>query len=144
MSTLAEKLRAVADLLEQHPDLPTPCVFAYSSGTVDVSWQILNDASTKDDQKAAAIAIRRALGGTWRKEAWDNRFDFYQERDGLNLQILASREQICERIVVGSETVTVPAVAAQPEHTEVREVVEWRCEPLLANESDNEPSAVPA
>ena len=131
-STIVERLRVVADLIASHTDLPTPSVFAYSHGTVDVSWQLMHDDETKDDQRAAALRIRRAIGGQWNKNPWGDRFDFERDYDGIKLQIYANREQVCERRVVGTETVTVPAVDAQPERTETREIVEWDCVSLLA------------
>jgi hypothetical protein len=130
--TMADQLRAVADLIDAHPDLPTPTVFAYRDGAVDVAWQLMNDEATKDDQRTAAQRILREIGGKWTKSAWDERFDFEQKRDnGLTLQILTHREQVCTRRVVGTETVTIPAVEAKPERTEEREVVEWDCDPVL-------------
>ncbi|MBA2952157.1 hypothetical protein GON03_19255 [Nocardioides sp. MAH-18] len=133
----ADRLKVVADLLAAHPDLPAPCVFAYSgSGHVEVTWQLMNTDGHKDNQRDAARTIIAALGGKWTKNPWDDRFDFARPLDGgITLQIFAHRDQLCERIVTGSETVTIPAVEAQPERTEQREVVEWRCHPLLADEA---------
>lgn len=138
---LASNLRDVADLLAAHSGLPAPCVFAYSGGRVDVSWHLMNEEDSKDDQKAAALAIRKAIGGTWTKNPWGDRFDFMRKHGDLTLQILAERDQMCERVVVGTETITIPAVEAQPERTEEREVVEWRCDPVLTDEA---PQAVSA
>lgn len=133
---MADKLRAAVDLIEAHPGLPEACVFAYSSGHVQMTWQLMNIAEAKDSQRDVAQQIIRALGGKWRKKPWGDRFDFEQERDdGLRVEIYAHREQVCERRVVGTEKVTVPAspaVEAQPERTEVREIVEWDCSPVLA------------
>lgn len=139
MTTLADKLRAAADLIEAHPGLPVPVVFAYSSGQVDVTWQLMNGA-TKDTQRDAAQQILRAVGGKWQKKPWDDRFDFEQDRDGLNLQIYTHRDQVCERRVVGTEAVTIPAseaIPAQPERTEEREIVEWDCSPVLAEAAES-------
>jgi hypothetical protein len=133
----ATKLRFVADLLDQHPDLPHPCVFTYGNGTVEVTWQLMNDADTKDAQKDHARSIIAAIGGKWDKHPWDDRFDFSRQLGEVKLQIFAHRDQLCERVVLGTEEVTLPAVEAKPERTETREVVEWRCTPLLA---DDEPA----
>jgi hypothetical protein len=129
----ADLLQIATDLIRAHSDLlPRPCVFAYSSGKVKVTWQLMHSDDTRDDQKAAAQQIIRAVGGEWRKKPWDDRFDFEREFCGIKVEIYASREQVCTRRVVGTETVTVPAVEAQPERTEVRELVEWDCTPVLA------------
>lgn len=127
----AHQLRILADLLDAHPGLPTPFICAYTNGTVEAAFQLMNSTETKDDQRAVAIQIRRSLGGEWTKEVWGDRFDLVSERDGIKLAIFTQRDQVCERIVTGTETVTIPAVEARPARTEEREVVEWRCEPLL-------------
>ena len=57
------------------------------------------------------------------------------EQEGLKLTIAVKRDAVCTRRVVGTETVTLPAVEAQAERTEEREVIEWDCEPLLSKAS---------
>lgn len=130
-SQQVDRLRVATDLIAAHPNLPTPCVFAYSSGHVEVTWQLMN-GDVRNDQKSAAQQIIRAIGGEWRKNPWDDRFDFEQDYNGVALQIFTNRDQVCTRRVIGTETVTVPAVEARPERTEVREIVEWDCTPVLA------------
>lgn len=135
--TLADVLRAAADLIEAHPDLPAPYVTAHTSGVkVDLAWYLNINDNCVDlaDQKATAARIVAAIGGTWEKlpDTYSTGFTFRQERDGLKLDVQVEREAVCERVVTGTETVTIPAKPAQPERTETREVVEWRCEPLLA------------
>ena len=134
--TTSSLLRRAADLLDEHPDLPAPVITAWSSGTLEVGWQLMN-GDRADDQKAAVRQIVRAIGGKWDKTDHGAGSDMYFKRklDGLNLTIYATREQICERVVVGEETVTIPAKPAEPERTEVRETVEWRCAPVLAEVS---------
>lgn len=144
-TTTSDKLRSLADLLDAHPDLPTPVITAFGSGSVQAAWQLMNIAEAKKDQRTWAIRIRRALGGTWRKKPWQDRFDFHTERDGVDLAIYAHCDQVCERVVTGTETVTIPAVdaqAAQPERTEEREVVEWRCDPVLVGDDAEQPATV--
>lgn len=134
-NTITAALREAADLLDAHPELPQPCIFAYAhSGKIEVTWQLMHDDDAKDDQRAVAQRIVRAIGGSWKKEPWGDRFDLEREYRGLKLQIYTHREQVCERIVTGTETVTIPAVEAQPEQVVEREVVEWRCLPLLADD----------
>jgi len=125
-------LRKAADLLDAHPDLPAPLISCFTSGRVDIAWQLMNDDDHKDDQRPAVQAIVRALGGKWTKMDGGDTLYLNQVRDGIKLTICVTREQVCERVVKGTETVTVPAVEARPERTEEREIVEWRCEPVLA------------
>jgi hypothetical protein len=133
-STIPAALREAADLLEQHPELPAPYVTTLTVGRASLAWYI--SIGTKDlaKQKATAALIVKTLGGKWDKGERENDFDFYQRRGLLNLHIQVDRPAVCERVVVGTETVTVPAKAAEPEQTIEREKVEWRCQPLLADE----------
>lgn len=129
-TNIPARLRAVAELIEAHPDLPAPMVTGYSSGRVEVDWFVNHD----NQQRDTMLAIRRGIGGTWHKAPSETYYLLRRDYAGAVLTIYADREQVCERVVVGTETVTIPAqpaVEAQPERTEVREVVEWRCEPVI-------------
>lgn len=146
-STFVGALRALAALLETHPDLPEPFVSTSWPG-LDVHWMLWVDHNDEDGlalQKSQAAQIVKTIGGRWDKApvSYDpDRFEFTQTRDRLELRVSVSRPAVCERVVVGTETVTIPATAAveaQPERVEEREIVEWRCEPLLA---DTDSSAV--
>lgn len=129
-----EGLRAAADFIDAHPDLPKPYITAFTSKEhVELNYYLhINGFGDLAEQKATAVAIVRAVGGTWEKEAWGDDFRFAADLGPLRFDVRVKREAVCERIVTGTETITLPAVEAQPERTEEREVVEWRCEPLLA------------
>ncbi len=133
---MSETLRAVADLIDAHPDLPLPYVTVYDHipHKANVSWYLHINQRSEDEahQKAQAQAIIKALSGKWAKRFDGTTADFEQERDGLNLQVSVTREAVCERVVTGTKTVTIPGKPAEPERVEQREVVEWRCEPVLA------------
>jgi hypothetical protein len=137
--TQAEALHLAADLIAAHPNLPTPYVtsLTYSDGRghAGLSWQLLVDGLNQEEQKSNAALIVRTIGGKWDKEQMDDRFYFKRKDGPLSLCISVEREAVCERIVKGTETVTIPAKEATPERTEVVELVEWRCEPLLAEVS---------
>lgn len=123
-------LRALADALEQQPELPLPY-----DGT-------LSELSVFTQTKAEAAAYARLLPGKVDKAVTDDRnygFQLLGALHGLRVRVYAPREQVCERVVLGTETVTreVPdpeALAAVPTTTvtETVEKVEWRCTPLLA------------
>lgn len=126
-------LRLLAVLLEQHPDLPLPyygasetygrmTVFCSSREQIAEFARLLPGQSTKHvDQDNSNYGF--ALHGTLA---------------GLHLDIRAHRDEVCERVVTGTETVVkqvpdptvdVPLV----EVTEDVEIVEWRCAPLLSD-----------
>lgn len=137
---LTAALREAADLLEQHPDLPyQPYITSRTNGRAHLAWYLPLPhltGSDLDTQKADAATIVRALGGTWDKSepsAESDSFNFTQKRGRLELTVQVDRPAVCERVVTGTETVTVPGRPAEPERTVEREVVEWRCQPLLAD-----------
>ena len=137
--TTVGRLREVADLLTFLPDhIPHPYVTAGSWGT-EISWYLAIDTNNEAEQKALAADIVRHYGGTWEKEPRGDQFRFENKstvEPGLKLRITVAREAVCERVVTGTERVIVPAMEAVPERTEIREIVEWRCEPLLAEGVD--------
>lgn len=134
--TMAGNLRAAADVIDQNAHLPAPYITTGANGVVELNWFL---HGRQVDERATAAAIVKAIDGEWtRGEAnYDpNLATWTQERDGMQLYISVQRDAMCERIVTGTTTVTVPAVEAQPERTEVVETVEWRCQPLLGDATE--------
>lgn len=130
-------LRQLADLLEQHPDaLPLP----YQGHWVPITFHFL----TGEDPKSALAAAVRALPIRLDKSGGDSYFDLTGSLHGLSIVLTAFRNEVCERVVTGTETVTKqvrdPEAAAQAlasvplvEITETVEQVQWICRPLMAD-----------
>lgn len=130
--------RLLADLLEQHDEVPLP----YDGNQGSITFQFLN--GSEKECRAAMAAAARAFPCTLRKRVTENNgsaayFYLDGELDGLKVDLVALRESVCERVVTGVEQVTEmvkdpDALAAVPEVEVTREVetVEWRCHPLLA------------
>jgi len=142
MSTLVERLRAASDYVAYLPaEAPDPTVSAEPwSNAITVKWHL----STTDgvtDQRATAVAIRRALGGKWDKGGSGDTMwlEYSTEWRGVpvNLTIFVDRSQVCERVVT-TESVLIPAMPAEPERTEVVETIEWRCDPILTGDESVE------
>lgn len=132
---VASHARLIADALaSMPPDTPAPTsVDLYEFlDRPTICWNL----STDKGQRETARAIIRSIGGTWQKVGNSQKyFRFVAERAGVDLEIVADREQVCRRIVTGTREVTkmVPAPDAPLiEVTETVEDVEWECEPLLA------------
>ena len=122
--------RTAADLMESHPNIAAPMVI----GGGEIRWH-LYEWDCPDGIPKTVAAIRRAVGGKWTKrEAATSGGDaeMFFEREGY--AISTARAAVCIRRVVGTETITKPAVSL-PERTEEREIVEWDCEPVLAAEA---------
>lgn len=130
-------LRQLADALEAHPWVPLP--------TSGIMFGFHGDA----DARGQVAAVARALPCSWRKNVWDGQsgsayIDLTGKIAGLPVHISAYRDDVCTRVVTGTEkreveeTVT-PAVTRQV----VREVevVEWECHSVLAPARE-EPAAV--
>lgn len=131
-------LRALADLLDEHPELPLPCHA--------ISFYFLGGS----ESKAALAAAVRAFPGRLDKNDPNSGGDYDStyfkltgRLHGLLVDFTSYRKAVCERVVVGTTTVEVEepdpdAVAALPrvKRTEVVEEVRWDCHSLLA---DREP-----
>lgn len=123
-NTMSNRLRELADFLDANPELAehlarkTFYVFAPPNKT-----------------EFARLALMLGNARKWSDSTWYN-----AERDfgPITLQVTASRDSVCERVVVGSETVEVTepdldAVAALPTITRSVTIdkVEWVCPPSL-------------
>jgi hypothetical protein len=124
-------LRALADLLEANTDVPVPTYGA--DRWQPIRWVITGESAA--EQKAAIAAVVRAVGGTWAKRSTgknDDLFTFDGRLAGLYLDILTHRETVCRRVVTGTREVTATIPPATKEVTVTEDIVEWICEPLLA------------
>jgi hypothetical protein len=126
-------LRALADILEQHPEVPLP----FTGTGTDLTFHFLHG----DNPRAELVTAVRAFPGVKDKKVWDNYYDVSLTLHGLKVSMTAFRDVVCTRVVTGTETVTreVPdadALASVPTTTitETVETVEWICEPLTAPE----------
>lgn len=126
-------LAAAIDLITTHPDLPAPYIASTTRGA-NASYYLMHE-DTEADQKAEALRIIRAVGGKWDKHGNGDRLYFRQRRGTLTITIGVAREAVCERVVTGQERVERPAVESQPARVEMVDVVEWRCDPVLAGQN---------
>lgn len=132
-------LRALADILDQHPEIPLP----YEGRLGTISWPVYDGGA----ERLAAIARVVIPGRREKDTSLDGYFKVIGKLHGLSLEVWSTRQLVCERIVTGTREVTreVPdpeALAAVPTVTvtETVEDVTWECAPLLAGEAE----AVPA
>jgi hypothetical protein len=115
----AAGLRHLADVIESDPDCP------YPQGPLSLFLH-------QDNQAEIAARLRRSLGGgKWQKTEHGGYLTLDGMCAGLPIDLWLDRAEVCERVVVGTETVVIPAVEAQPEREVERPVIEWRCAPVL-------------
>jgi hypothetical protein len=119
-TTIGEDLRALADHLDRNPELAEA-----------FTGQIFNIYADDPDQFGRLVA---QLGGARTKKVSDNFFTVQRRFGGIQIDLFTSREAVCTRRVVGTETVEVPDPDA-PKVTVTRDIVEWDCEPVLGGVS---------
>ncbi|MFI6304332.1 hypothetical protein ACIBCH_20875 [Amycolatopsis thailandensis] len=132
----AEGLRALADMIEANPEL------------AEHLSQALQGMAAYVFTAEPIAAFVRAAGRHGAKIVKDypddpeRHFSAYAHfGDEVAIRLHTTREQVCERVVTGTETVTetVPdpeklAEVPTVEVTKTVETVEWVCRPLLAAE----------
>jgi hypothetical protein len=124
-------LRELADALEAHPELQLPYNGRPGGSAINVI--------PVDHEREQLAAWARVLPGQKDKKPRGEYFDLVGAFRGLHIKVICTRDEVCERVVVGEREVTeeVPdpeALAAVPRITVTRteEEVEWVCGPLLA------------
>jgi hypothetical protein len=121
-----EGLRKLAGLLEQHPELKLP----YSGSGTGLSVIPVGD----ERGQLAAWARVLARHGRVEKNVRGSYFDLDGSIAGLHIKVITLRDEVCTRVVTGTEEREVeeevePAVTRTV--TRKVDVVEWQCEPLL-------------
>lgn len=135
-------LREIADWLEAHPEVPLPYL-ATTQGGKGFENALHIYLRSGGNQKAELAAIARAMGKA--EKVTDDKLDrlnLVRRFAGIAVIAVADRDEVCERVVTGVETVTrkvkdPKALAAVPEVevTEEVETYEWRCTSILSGAS---------
>ena len=129
---LTENLREFADFVDDHHDL-LPEEISIRPNSYVYNWSI----STSNGETVPDVitkAMRAGLQGTgkvkknYRTDTFTLTFKFGK----LNYNILCDREEVCERIVTGTEEVTESVAVKWEDQTRTKETVTWKCHPLLA------------
>jgi hypothetical protein len=98
---MAAAARAALTLYAQHPDLGFPTISSTS-----VSYHYYGDTAKTD----LATTRRTLSAGTWAKRVTETHFILTSKLpDGVTLSLYAERDQVCERVVTGQETVETEA-----------------------------------
>lgn len=131
----ASGLSALLDWSEAHPEIPLQ--------QCGLTWVVADYEAPHltHDEIVRAIADGSRIGDIAKSthSLTDDRDIFTVTRKfggAVELQHHANRDDVCERVVTGTRTVTKPDPAAPLVEVE-EEVVEWRCSPLLAGSGDS-------
>lgn len=138
-------LREIADWLDAHPEVPVPYLGSYVPGNPRPSMPIYLREPYSFEEGMPSVreqmaTIARAMGKANKAPGGvEGTFIVSRSFAGLAVYAQADREEVCERVVLGTRDVTeeVPdpeALKAVPKVivTKTVEDVEWRCMPLLA------------
>lgn len=134
---LASGLRLLATMIEENPEIADSFESVFRHGL---------SAHPRGADSAASMAqigrIARAYGAATTKDITESMHNLMCDFGRVKVKVLAMREEVCERVVVGTETVTktvkdpeILATVPEVEVTEEVEIVEWQCRPLLAAEA---------
>lgn len=130
---IADGLLSLASLIKARPDL-----VPYFGVLRQIRIHAYGDNA---DDLAVFARAAMAGGATIRKNISSSQYNVAATWGPVEVEMLANRDEVCERVVTGVETVTeqVPdpeLLAAVPTVEVTREVetVEWVCRPLLATE----------
>ena len=78
------------------------------------------------DTAESLLKKARSLGGAWKKEDKGQWFTLRRDFGPHHVDINIYRDEVCERVQVGTETIEVPDPAA-PKVTVEQPIYEWRC-----------------
>lgn len=130
-------LRDLADWYDKHPDFDLPYELENANAAHPFTVGVFKDHMGGPDTTAVRFADAvRQLGGARSKDPSDGYMRVTREfGPGVALEVWVMRDEVCEAVVVGTETVVVnevvrPAVTKSVETQ--RDIVEWRCAPVLA------------
>lgn len=135
--SVAAGLRRLAGVIDANPGLAAG--FHYYLQDPGLSWSPLHGDADQKSQLAAFTRAFLAAGASIEKSSSEAGYFYVKAAlGGVTVQGWAYRDQVCERVVIDTETVTKTvkdpeALAAVPEIevTETRDIVEWKCSPLL-------------
>lgn len=120
--SLAARLNAAADWIDVHAPAEHRCTVSASMSALEINLWFDSESALRD--------TLRFLGGKWEKRPDTTLMIFRQRHEDFHVDLNINRKEVCERIVV--ERVEVPETVV-PSHIE--EKVEWRCRPLLPEET---------
>ena len=132
----AAGLRALADMIQGNPEL-APLASYLNSTNVFYGW-------TKEDL-ALIARTAKASGFKVDKDAFSDVYKLELHHGPVGFSVLSQRDQVCERVVTGTQVVTktvkdpeILATVPEVELTETVETFEWRCGSLLAEDTPAE------
>lgn len=120
----SQMLRALADWQDQHPDIPLHVV---DTRIYQSLWGT-DKASMPETLRAIGSCSKRTAGGD---------FEFLVDvTDEIQIIFYTARENVCDRVVVGTRMVPEKVVPEQVIAAHVEEIVEWVCPESILGRND--------
>jgi hypothetical protein len=123
---LVSSLRELADFYEQHPTLPVPYdlenpsgMFVFFYGIEDSFKQVLKEIGS----------FKKEFGNPSPED-----FCAIKQVGSLKLRLHTKRETVCTPRVVGKRVIKRHVIPEQIVEAHEEEIVEWDCEPVMAEE----------
>jgi hypothetical protein len=121
-----QRLREVANFYEANPDVKLPSDFVH--GTVYIY------GASKEDLIVGAKAFGKA-----EKVFDEDKFELVKRfPSGAQLGFYMNREDVCKRVVVGTEILQAVTIPAKEEYTipsQSVDIVEWECGSIFGSEA---------
>ena len=143
-SKFVASLRRAADFFEQRPELGLPHEGIRKEVEFHFYAFFTSTSVPSINSKEGLAFFAKAVGGKLDKIDESNYFKLKSQQDGFSLSAVATRNNVCEKVITGTKHVPAVILEARPEtiipaHEEP--IYEWRCPSLLAPTA--EPSAEP-
>jgi len=133
MTQRSDVMRAVAELLDQYPEVETPHLDPSWRGDIElIRFQFTSHAEYAANETAKTI---KAFPGDFEKTYSEGNFYARGSFAGVRVEIRALREDVCVAREVGTKTVKQrdpEALKLVPEIEVEVPVYEYDCKPLLA------------
>lgn len=131
-SDFVQALRDAADFFKARPELGTPTTARLEYGFYGHFGPNLD---TTVDSKDGLAKFAHIVGGELKKDADDRYYRLIADRGNFSVKAVAYRNDVCERVQVGTKIEPEHVIPAQEEQiVPEREVpvYEWHCPSLLA------------
>ena len=127
MSTKGDALRRLANFVDDNEEL---------FEDIELSTQQIHLGRwNHSDPKAALVELAKAAANDRfievKKDYRSSYFSLYLDFHGIKLEAWTSRETVCEKRVVGTETVIKQVPVKFEDQAVEQEIVEWDCHPHL-------------
>ena len=137
--TILTAMRRMLAMTDADPSFILPHSIENYGGTsrTECRWYPFND---QENEAKIGASVRRAVGGTWRKEVNSNYLYMRYEDENTRYVIVLDRPQVCRKVITGTQIVTetvpdpdVLATVPTVEVTKEVETFEWVCDPILGD-----------